>query len=219
MGKAYNMPNWSSWYKKKGYKVEPEIPSISKMLEPNSRVLDIGCGHGRHVIYFARRGHHVCGIDSYKVVLDQLHNGLAKLGLSAELKLGDITKRLPYKGKQFDLILATRSIHHTTSRKFKRILKEINRVIKTDGLLFLQIPAYENSQEVEKEWKEQGKPVTHKWIESRTYVPLSGPEKGVPHHSPDRMELLQFLKGYKIIGIHTNQGHYHGYSVIARRRS
>ncbi len=28
-----SISNWSVWYKNKGHKVEPEIPSINKMLE------------------------------------------------------------------------------------------------------------------------------------------------------------------------------------------
>jgi SAM-dependent methyltransferase len=32
-------------------------------LQPASRVLDLGCGHGRHAIELASRGHHVLGVD------------------------------------------------------------------------------------------------------------------------------------------------------------
>ena len=71
----------------------------------------------------------------------------------------------------------------------------------------------------EKTWTEYGKLLDHKWIEPHTYVPRSGPEKGVPHHSLDKRELMHFLKRYKILKLHVNQKHYHGYCVVAKKLS
>ncbi len=209
--------NWTTWYKSKGYKVEPEIPFINKNLCANSKVLDIGCGHGRHVFYFADKGHNVFGIDNYPQILKQLKKRLAKAKLHADLKCHDFTKGLPYPDHYFDLIIATRSIHHTNASTLKRVFREINRVIKSKGYLFLQIPSYEGSQKLEKALVEYGRPVTHRWIEKHTYVPLSGIEKGVPHHSLDKEELIRLLNGYKIARMHAMRKHYHGYCVIARR--
>lgn len=209
--------NWSAWYRNKGYKVEPEIPLINKMLKTNSKILDIGCGHGRHVIYFAGKGHDVFGIDSYRPILRQLERDLLTNNLHANLKCRDINRGLPYPDGYFDLIIATRSIHHTKDKQLKRIFKEIDRILKTNGLLFLQIPDYEGSKEVEKTWIEYGKPVMYKWIERHTYVHLSGPEKGVPHHALDKNELSVFLRKYKTIKMHIVKSHYHGYCVIAKK--
>ena len=209
--------NWTAWYKSKGYKVEPEIPFIDRRLNVNSRILDIGCGHGRHVIYFSVKGHDVFGIDNHPPIIRRLNKQLARVKLYADLKCCDFIKGLPYPNRYFDLVIATRSIHHTNARTMKKIFGEINRVIKIKGLLFLQVPDYEGSQKLEKKWMEYGRPITHRWVEKHTYIPLSGPEKGVLHHSLDRKELMAFLKGYTIIMIHVGKTHYHGYCVIARR--
>ncbi len=209
--------NWTSWYRSKGYKVEPEIPFINKRLNAGSRILDIGCGHGRHVIYFSGNGHDVFGIDNHPPIIKHLDRQLARIKLHADLKCYDFTKGLPYPNGYFDLVIATRSIHHTNARTLKRIFGDINRVIKIKGFLFLQVPDYEGSQKLEKTWVEYGKPITHRWIEKHTYIPLSGPEKGVLHRSLDRKELMRFLRGYKIIRLHTGKKHYHGYCVIARK--
>lgn len=213
--------NWDRWYKKKGYKVEPEIPRINRLMKnKDPKILDIGCGHGRHVIYFAAKGYQVYGIDSYGPVLKRLKQHLSRMGLAASLKTHDFTNGLPYPKGQFDLVIATRSIHHATSSNVGKILREINRVIKDQGLLFLQIPDYEASQVLENIWMEYGRPITHKWIEPHTYVPLSGPEKGILHHSVDKKELTRILKGYKIINMHVNRDrHYQGYCIVARRKS
>ena len=209
--------NWAAWYKSKGYNIEPEIPFIARGLNANSRILDIGCGHGRHVIYFSGKGHNVFGIDNYPPIIKRLNKQLAEVKLHADLKCCDFTKGLPYQNRYFDLVITTRSIHHTNARTMKKIFGEIDRVIKINGFLFLQVPDYEESQKLEKKWVEHGRQITHKWVEKHTYVPLSGPEKGVLHHSLDRKELMAFLKGYKIIKIHAGKTHYHGYCVIARK--
>ncbi len=209
--------NWTTWYKNKGYKVEPEIPFINKRLNANSRILDIGCGHGRHVIYFSGNGHNVFGIDNYGPIIKRLDKQLIRIKLYADLKYHDFKKGLPYPNRYFDLVIATRSIHHTNAKTLKKIFLEINRVIKVKGLLFLQVPDYEGSQKLEKTLAEGGKPITHKWIEKHTYIPLSGSEKGVLHHSLDRKELMTFLKDYTIIRMHVGKKHYHGYCVVARK--
>lgn len=212
------MPSdWTAWYKSKGYKVEPEIPFINKKLNANSRILDIGCGHGRHVIYFAGNGHDVFGIDNYSQVLKQLSKQLSKSRLHAKIRRYDFTKSLPYPTHYFDLVIATRSVHHTNANNMRRVFREINRVIKPRGYLYLQIPDYEESKKLKKTWIEYGKPITHRWIERHTYVPLTGPEKNVPHHSLDKKELMSLLKCYRIVRMHTGRKHYHGYCVIARR--
>ena len=209
--------NWATWYKSKGYNIEPEIPFIARRLNANSRILDIGCGHGRHVIYLSGRGHNVFGIDNYPPIIKRLNKQLAKVKLHADLKCCDFTKGLPYPNRYFDLVIATRSIHHTNARAMKKIFEEINRVIRVKGFLFLQVPAYEESQKLEKKWMEYGRQIAHRWVEKHTYIPLSGPEKGVPHHSLDRKELVTFLKGYTIIRMHAGKTHYHGYCVVARK--
>lgn len=210
---------WTQWYKKKGYKVEPEVSFIEKLLRdnPSSKILDIGCGHGRHIIYFARKGYNVYGIDNNSSAISKLQKNLSKHGLNAILKTNDFTKSLPYPRNSFDLIIATRSIHHTNTKNVKKIFKEIGKILKSRGLLFLQVPDYEGAKKIEKTWIEYGKPVSHKWSESHTYIPLSGPENGVPHHSFDKEELMQFLRNYEILRLHVGKKHYHGYCVIAKK--
>lgn len=59
-------------------------------LSPNSRVLDLGCGHGRHSIELARRGHRPVGIDLVPGFIERARTEAAREGLSAEFVCGDM---------------------------------------------------------------------------------------------------------------------------------
>jgi tRNA G46 methylase TrmB len=48
---------WQYWYPRKEGTMEPEIPKLEELLRRNdaSKILDFGCGRGRHIIYFAKK--------------------------------------------------------------------------------------------------------------------------------------------------------------------
>ena len=59
-------------------------------LSPNSRVLDLGCGHGRHSIELARRGYRTVGIDLVPGFIELARAEAAREGLGAEFVCGDL---------------------------------------------------------------------------------------------------------------------------------
>lgn len=102
---------WKFWYAKKEGTVEPEIPRLLKLLEKcnASRVLDFGCGTGRHIIYFARKGFAVYGFDASDTAIQRARELLGNENLEASLKIWDMTHPLPYQEDFFDAVLAARA--------------------------------------------------------------------------------------------------------------
>lgn len=76
---------------------------ISKVFKRRGvkRVLDLGCGTGRHIINFVKKGFEIYGIDIAEEGIEITKKWLKKEGLEANLKVGSIYKRLPYKNSFF----------------------------------------------------------------------------------------------------------------------
>jgi SAM-dependent methyltransferase len=204
---------WQYWYPRKEGTVEPEIPKLEELLRKNdaSKILDFGCGTGRHVIYFAKKGFEVYGFDASETAIERAREVLKSENLFADLRVWDMTKPLPYESRFFDAVLAVRVMHHTYMDNIKRIVKEIDRVLKKGGYLFLQVPAFEETLK----WRQEG--LKSEEPEPRTYVYSEGEEKGIPHHHFTKEELLRLFENYNIEEIHCATEHHRGYCLIARK--
>jgi cyclopropane fatty-acyl-phospholipid synthase-like methyltransferase len=64
-------------------------------LEKGDRVLDVGCGTGRHAVELARRGLVVTGLDISENMLSRARSAASAAGVSVRLIQGDATRDLP----------------------------------------------------------------------------------------------------------------------------
>jgi SAM-dependent methyltransferase len=73
----------------------------SHLVAPLGRVLDVACGSGRHLRWFAQQGCRVTGVDRDAVALQPLAG-------SAELVVADIENGpWPFAGRQFDAVVVS----------------------------------------------------------------------------------------------------------------
>src|SRR5436309_15962 len=72
-------------------------------LEPGERVLDVGCGPGRHALALARRGIDVVGVDLSEDFIALARDAAAAEGLSASFEAGDV-RELAHDG-EFDAVV------------------------------------------------------------------------------------------------------------------
>lgn len=142
-----------------------------QMAETGARtVLDIGSGTGRHIVFLAAQGFSVFGLDSSPVGLELTRQWLAEAGCTAQLAVQDIYDALPYEDALFDTVISVQVIHHACISAIRSLIREIARVLKPGGLVFITVPQLQN----------QG--TRFEEIETGTYIPLDGQEAGLPHH-------------------------------------
>lgn len=94
------------------------------------RVLDIGCGAGRHALYLQRRGLRVTGIDTSPLLVE-----LARTRGVKDVRLANACGKLPFRDGEFDtVILFGNNLGICgTVIKFKRMLRELHRITSPRG--------------------------------------------------------------------------------------
>lgn len=121
-------------------------PKVKKMIDnlnlsSNMNVLEIGCGRGDTALYVAQKVHSVTAID-YSPDAITIAKNIKKdfpkdIQNRTKFYVMDATK-LKFKDKIFDLVLFIDTIDHLNKKEQEKTLKEILRVMKTDGEIFIR---------------------------------------------------------------------------------
>jgi len=112
-----------------------------RLLQPKmgEYILDIGCGRGELLKYLAQRGVMTIGID-YAVASMKISNlsrqSTKKEGFDYSL-LNCEAELLPFKDKSIDKVTMLDIVEHLFPDELEKTLKNINRIMKEDGLLII----------------------------------------------------------------------------------
>lgn len=102
--------------------------------DKNLKIIDIGCGTGRHSIELAKRGYQVTGIDLSESQLARAKEKAKEQGVKIDFQKHD-ARDLPFKG-EFDLVIMLCeggfSLMETDEMNFE-ILKNATRALKDKG--------------------------------------------------------------------------------------
>jgi len=131
--RTYNGGRISSWLSEQQRRVLEWL-----RLEPDTWLLDVGCGTGRAVIQAAQRVTRgmACGIDLSPGMIDQAKrqtDGHSNI----EFRIAD-AESIPYPPESFEAVMCTNSFHHYSAPL--QALSEIRRVLKPKGELLLLDP-------------------------------------------------------------------------------
>lgn len=94
------------------------------------KVLDLGCGIGQYTKYFIEKGYDVVATDISKKALDYLSNKNPRV----KTVLQDMTDKLKFNDNEFDIVFANLSIHFFNEEDTQKLLNEIHRILKPNGL-------------------------------------------------------------------------------------
>lgn len=164
-------------------------------LRPGDRVLDLGCGSGRHAFAAYRHGARVVALDRSEEGLEDVAaflgamatDGQASDAATAVVLQGD-GLRLPFADASFDVVIAAEIFEHLPDDT--SVMDEVNRVLKGGGRLAVSVPRWF--------------PEVVCWVLSRAYHEVDGGHIRIYR----RRKLLARLReaGFKSVDCH----HAHG---------
>ncbi len=116
-------------------------------IQPHDRVIDIGCGEGRHTIKACQQKETMCvGADYGYAPLVQTqekltyHRSLKDLHCkSVDLSCMDVTS-LPFKDNSFDIVICSEVLEHILDDA--KAMSELVRILKPGKTLAVSVPRY-----------------------------------------------------------------------------
>jgi len=199
---------WKEW------PPSPGVVAMADLLEAEGgrRVLDIGCGVGRHTIYLAARGFEVSATDNAPAAISACKNSLQDAGLVASVVEADMTD-FAFPDSYFHGVVASHVIHHTDRATLKRVIDLISDKLAPGGVLAWATPTTRHCG------CGRGREV-----EPGTWVNEEHPEGPIPHHYCSEQEVRELLSTYEILSMDEEESgqpgnrRYH-WRIVARKRA
>jgi ubiquinone/menaquinone biosynthesis C-methylase UbiE len=146
------MADWTREYFERGYaqrwglpppsdRVRLDVGGLWRLLglAPGARIVDIGCGHGRHALACAERGADVIGLDFAATLLSRARDLAADLHIQARWIRADM-RRLPLRTESVAAALLMDAFgFFDTEDENEAVLREAARVLTSGARLGLKV--------------------------------------------------------------------------------
>jgi SAM-dependent methyltransferase len=126
---------WDWRYKEHGWPEDPDpvLQEIVKELTPG-KVLDVGCGTGRNLIWLAKHGWQSTGIDFSEIGLEIARAKAKEQGVTLNLiKLDIVKQNIPDSG--YDLVMLFNI--HLPAKELEAVIKKCVDALNTNGHLLI----------------------------------------------------------------------------------
>lgn len=98
-------------------------------------VLDLGCGYGRDIQIFEKKGtKEIFGVDSSELMIQEAK----KIVKNPDKIIVADALKLPFPNNKFDVVIAKHSLHYLENLDLA--IKEVARTLKSKGLFILTVP-------------------------------------------------------------------------------
>jgi ubiquinone/menaquinone biosynthesis C-methylase UbiE len=159
----------------------------------NLRVLDLGCGAGRHLVYMAKQSLEAHGTDISETGLCMTKERLKRQRLEGFLVKCDM-KMLPYKDSCFDAVICLHAIYHQKLKGIQETISGIRRILGKKRLLLINF--------LSKRTYSYGKGIE---VEENTFIEEEGAERGVLHYFAGREEIEHLFKNFETVNLELSE--------------
>ena len=151
-------------------------------------LLDLGCGLGRHALYFAQKGFRVTAVDLSADAVADTAALLREGGFEPDCRQADMLA-LPFPADSFDRVFSYRVISHQDTPGVQRVIDEIARVLRPDGVVFLTLCSKEHYA-----FRDTAFPR----VDENTVLKTEGTEVEVPHFFADKALLRTLFRKFEL---------------------
>ena len=181
-------------------KPSEEVIAVSKDLNRNSKILDLGCGDGRHAIFLARLGHSVDALDISHAGIDKINRIKDKLDLNnLNAFVGDATT-FDFNNT-YDLIISHGLFHFIKRTNWLDIIHRMKAGTRRGGYNIVTV--FTNEVEIPEDLKPFVKGIFHEGEIKKLYFDWS----------------IEMFRSYKFEDEHDNNiRHCHAVNKIVTRK-
>ena len=130
------------FYERKGYPKEASF--IDKILKRHKcrKIIDVGCGTGKHAILLAKKGYAILGVDVSKEMLKIARENAERENVQVDFRTADM-RRLNFRTK-FDAVLCLYEtiLYNTTNEEIFSTIKSFNRTLRKGGILIIEFRSF-----------------------------------------------------------------------------
>ena len=125
---------WNKVAGEKTFTIPVSMELLKKYLTPTSRILDFGCGHGRILVELQKNGFlNLSGVDISENMIEIAKTELANVNFKTNLSTD-----IPYDDSYCDCVIAAAVLTCIPgSHNQKKLVAEIERVLKADGIVYV----------------------------------------------------------------------------------
>ena len=120
-----------------------QVSDIIKIIQaqPNENILDVGSGVGTLVFHLAKEGASCIGVDYSFASIKVAEKLISRYKVTGRTRFvcADVTK-LPFCSLVFDKIVSADFIEHINSEQKEKVISEIYRVLKPNGIVVIATP-------------------------------------------------------------------------------
>ncbi len=131
---------WDNWYSEKNSDnivTDNWLDSFRQVIDDCSGIiLDIGCGRGNDTKVFLEKGKKVIACDQSPNAVEHIKNTFPEI---YDARCFNFLDGFDFEDSSIDIICADLCLHYFTLSDTSHILKELNRILKSDGHLFIRV--------------------------------------------------------------------------------